>query len=132
MMRQLLLVLLLAATLMGCKRAAVVQDVTDQPIVRYDAKVLALEDVGRAIMLGGTDQGWQMQKAGPGHMIGTLNVRGKHTAVVDVRYDTESYSVHYKDSTNLDFKPPNSIHNNYNRWVAYLVRSINSSLQRVE
>lgn len=130
-MKKLVIMLLLSVALVGCKRPAVIQEV-EQPIVRYDNTALSMEDVERAIMLGGVDQGWNIQRVSPGHLIGSINVRGKHEAVVDIRHDTSSYSVTYKDSTNLNYTPPNQIHNNYNRWVDYLVRSINSSMQRIE
>lgn len=131
-MKKLLLVVLLTAVATGCAKPVLVQDVIDQPIVRFDDAPLTVHDVERAIVLGGMEHGWKIAPVAPGHMVGTLVVRGKHEAVVDITYDTHTYSVTYKDSTNLDYRPPRFIHKNYNRWVAYLVRSINSNIQRVE
>lgn len=131
-MKKILLALAVAVALTACRQPVPIQDHEEIAIVRYDNETLSLEQVQRAILLAGIDQGWDMRPAGKGHVVGTLLVRGKHTAVVDIEYDAKAYSVLYKDSTNLDFRQPRLIHPNYNAWVSTLIRHINSSLQRVE
>ena len=50
-----------------------------------------------------------------------------HRAVVTVIYDTKSYSIKYKDSSNLNYDGK-SIHKNYNGWVENLDKAIRSNL----
>jgi hypothetical protein len=60
----------------------------------------------------------------PGHIIGTLLIRS-HTAIVDIYYTTTSFSIVYKDSTNLKYDANNkTIHHNYNNWIHNLERAI--------
>ena len=63
-----------------------------------------------------------MQPAGPGHIVGTLYLRG-NVAQVDIVYTTITYSINYKDSRGLDYDGSN-IHSNYNGWVQKLDRAI--------
>ena len=130
--KNLLLVLFVALAVVGCKRPNTIQNVSDQPITRYDSAELSMQQIERAIVLGGMEKGWTMQSVAPGHIVGSIDVRGKHSASVDIHYDKSTYSVTYKDSSNLDYQPPNLIHRNYNNWVTNLVRSINTSIQRVK
>lgn len=131
-MKKAVVMLLLVFVVTGCRQPVAIQDIVDQPVVRYDNTKLSMEDVERAIMLGGLEQGWVIRRVSPGHLVGTITVAGKHEALVDIHHDNATYSVTYKDSTNLDYKPPNLVHKNYNFWVSKLVRSINSSIQRIE
>ena len=50
-----------------------------------------------------------------------------HRAVVDVRYDTKTYSIKYKDSSNLQYDGT-SIHKNYNGWIQNLDNAIRARL----
>jgi hypothetical protein len=76
----------------------------------------------KAIIRAGSSLGWTMQKDAPGHIIGTLNIR-EHIAIVDITYNSDSYSITYKDSTNLDYNGTR-IHRNYNTWVNNLNNAI--------
>ena len=59
-------------------------------------------------------------------MTGTLALR-THVAVVDIQFDSKTYSIKYKDSTNLDYTG-NSIHKNYNGWIENLDNAIRVQL----
>lgn len=87
-------------------------------------------DVTNAIKAAGIRYGWEMVESGPGVITGTIHVR-KHTAVVDISYDAESYHIEYRDSEQLDHLG-NEIHKNYNRWVRNLQLEINSQLGQAE
>ncbi|MEJ2456472.1 MAG: hypothetical protein P8103_20310 [Candidatus Thiodiazotropha sp.] len=109
--------------LIGC-RTAPVYNVTDAPI-NASEKATA-EDVKKAILSAGAGLGWQMKEVEPGHIVGSLFLR-KHSAVVDIPYSTESYSITYKDSTELKYDGTN-IHGNYNGWIQNLDRAIQARL----
>ena len=105
--------------LVGC-RSTPVYNVTDMPVTASsNAKA---EDVKKAIFAAGASLGWQMKEVEPGHIVGSLFVR-KHSAIVDIPYSTESYSIQYKDSTELGYDGTN-IHSNYNGWIQNLNRAI--------
>ena len=105
------------ATLAGC-RSAPVMNVVDAPLV--SAK--SMQQVEQAIVAAGNSLGWQMQPQGPGRIQGTLVLRD-HRAVVDIGYTQKSYSIRYKDSSNLNYDG-GSIHKNYNGWIQNLDRAI--------
>ncbi len=112
----------LAILLIACAPTPI-QNIENAPInpssANYD-----LSDVTKAIKTAGVGLGWQMKEETPGHIVGTLNVR-RHTAVVDITYTLDDYSISYKDSTNLKYDPgSNAIHSNYNKWVRNLTKAI--------
>ena len=88
----------------------------------FDVPNLTMEQAGSAIVRGGASLGWQIREQGPGHMIATLTLR-RHKAVVDITYDTSTFSIKYKDSHNLRYDGTN-IHSNYNGWISNLENAI--------
>jgi len=109
--------------LSGCRTAPVL-NITDAPIA-IKAKY-SESDVKGAITRAGGALGWIVKENGPGKMTGTLVLR-KHVAVVAISYSKKSYSIQYKDSTNLDYDGT-GIHGNYNGWVQNLDRNIQVQL----
>ncbi|MEX0759016.1 MAG: hypothetical protein WD100_05505 [Tistlia sp.] len=132
-----LLPLMLAAAfaLAGCRATVPVKNVDGAvygPITASPGTQLTLDDYERAIIRAGSERNWIFERAGPGHLVGTNNVRGKHTAVVDVTFDTESFSIDYKDSSNLKWdSSKRTIHPNYNAWVDLLKADIQAEIQRM-
>lgn len=123
-------VILAAATMTShgaCMRCGPIQNVTDAPVSNASGKPLSSDEVRKAIVRAGTALGWQMNANAPGKIVGTLNVRSKHTAVVEIPYSPRSYSIIYKSSVNLN-EEDGQIHNNYNGWVKNLARSIDANL----
>jgi hypothetical protein len=110
----------------GCTTAPI-QNVEQAPIVLASGKTsVTMAEVNNAIVRAGTRLGWQMQPQAPGRLTGRLALR-THTAIVDVEHDTKTYSIKYRDSTNLDAKD-GTIHKNYNGWVQNLDKAIRSEL----
>jgi hypothetical protein len=110
---------LLALAVASC-RTATIHNVDDASFVA--PRQLTLGDVGDAIRRAGGGLGWRMRIEEPGHMVGTLALRS-HVAIVDINYDTSSFSINYKDSTNLNYDGTN-IHSNYNGWIQNLEQAI--------
>ena len=117
-------VLLLA----GCTTRPIM-NVTDQPVVTAAGKPLTADQVRDAIVAAGTGLGWVMTPVSPGLVSGRLALR-EHAAVVDIRYSATTYSITYKDSTNLHYRD-GQIHKNYNGWVENLDRDIRAGLLRM-
>ena len=109
----------------GCRGSVPVYNVTDAPVVASKPNP-SLDEVGKAIQRAGIALGWQMKETKPGHIIATLQISG-HVAVVDVNYSVKSYSIRYKDSTELDYNGGN-IHPNYNSWIQNLDKGIRAQL----
>src|ERR1700690_1055148 len=114
---------IVVALLGGC-RAAEIYTVSATPVVAN--KAVSMEDVQKAIVRAGVALGWEMKPVEPGLILGTLHLR-THMAMVDIKYDTKTYSITYKDSTNLDYNGHN-IHKNYNGWIQNLDSGIRSQL----
>jgi hypothetical protein len=112
----------LLATL-GC-RSAPLYNVSSSPVSA--PKPVTIDDVERAITRAGAGLGWQIVSRAPGKMEGVLALRA-HRAVVDITYDTKTYSIKYKDSSNLDYDGTN-IHSNYNGWIQNLDKAIRTQL----
>ena len=107
----------------GC-RSAPILDVVAAPVTT--TKPVSMSNMESAIIGAGTGLGWRMAPQTPGQIEGVLSLRD-HRAVVTVSYDTKSYSIKYKDSSNLNYDGK-SIHKNYNGWVENLDRAIRSNL----
>ena len=114
------------ALLAACTSRPIV-NVSNAPVVTA-GKAATMQDVQAAIVRAGNGLGWQMTPVQPGLVTGRLALR-THVAVVEVPYDTKSYSINYKESVNLDAKEGN-IHKNYNGWVENLDKAIKTELLR--
>ena len=112
-------------TLAACTSAPI-RNVSDAPVVTGSGKALNADQVRVAIVGAGTGLGWTMASTTPGLVTGRIALRG-HTASIDVRYTPTTYSIAYKDSTNLDFGN-GQIHKNYNGWIENLNRDIRANL----
>jgi hypothetical protein len=114
-----------ALMLVACATPNPVYNVVQAPVVANKANP-SLDEIRQAIVRAGTQLTWQMKPTRPGHIVGTLAVR-THIAVVDIEYDRNSYSIKYRDSTNLNYDGTN-IHRNYNGWIQNLDKAIKSQL----
>ncbi len=82
----------------------------------------SLTEVTSAIKQAGAGLGWAMTSQAPGHLIGKLSVRS-HRAEVDIKYNTKTFTITYRDSHNLKYDGT-EIHNNYNGWIVRLRNAI--------
>ena len=112
----------------ACARTAPIYSVSGAPVVVSSVNHNST-DVKNAILRAGSSLSWQMREIEPGHIVGTLNIR-RHTAEVDIYYDAETYSISYRNSSNLDYDGAN-IHSNYNGWVQNLDNAIKNQLLSV-
>lgn len=117
-------ILIVSLALFSC-RTAPVNNVNDATVVA-NVKNVSSEQVRKAIIRAGGGLGWLMKDAGPGKLEGTLKLRS-HMAKVDIPYSSQSYSILYKDSANLNYDG-NNIHSNYNGWIQNLQKAIQVQL----
>ena len=113
---------LIMTTLMfaGCTSKPI-YNVSNEPITANNGTPTESQMI-KAIIRAGSSLGWTMQKDSPGHIIGTLDIRD-HIAIVDITYNSDTYSITYKDSNNLNYNGT-KIHRNYNTWVNNLNNAI--------
>jgi hypothetical protein len=77
-----------------------------------------------AIKKSGNRLGWKISKIKPGVARGKLYLRS-HMAIVNIYYNSRSYSIRYVNSKNLKYNAQNmTIHKNYNSWIQNLEREI--------
>src|SRR5437762_7756330 len=95
------LALVITIAITACARNAPVYNLPEAPVTASKPNA-SLDEVGKAIIRAGATLGWQMKQVKPGLILGTLNVR-EHMAAVDVQYTPQSYSIQYKDSSNLNY-----------------------------
>lgn len=111
----------------------------DVPVINHDnvaisvpsGKKLEANQVQQAIGAACAANGWTITPTGDNQLTATLLVRGKHTAIVDISWAAEAYSIRYKSSINLNYKERDGvqmIHPFYNKWVAALRDGINREL----
>jgi hypothetical protein len=112
------------------------------PIINYDtiavatnsSKAPSAEQVKQAIITAAGSKGWSIAYQADGKLLATLVVRSKHTIVVEIGSTADSYSLRYKDSTNMNFGERDgvpSIHPYYNKWVLYFKETIRVELLKL-
>ncbi|MBN3564219.1 hypothetical protein [Aliamphritea spongicola] len=108
---------------------------TTQPIKNVDDHAvfnannsMTQDSLGKHIHRAASQLGWSIKQSNAGHMVAEIKPRGKHFVAIDIYYDNDSYSIHYKKSSNMKYDAEkNVIHRNYNNWVANLVKRIDQS-----
>src|SRR6266850_2108885 len=116
-----LFALVTVTAIAACARTAPIYNVSQMPVAASKQNP-SMDEIGKAIIRAGSTIGWQMNQVKPGQIVGSLNLRD-HMAVVDVNYTAQTYSITYKDSSNLGYDGQ-SIHKNYNGWVQNLDKAI--------
>jgi hypothetical protein len=105
-------------------------DVYNVESAPFNARETAtLDDVQRAILFAGAKRDWKMTVVDPGHILAT-HTRSGHSATVDIRFDTQTYSISYKDSQYLQYDGA-TVHPTYNRWIQYLQEDIATYVQAI-
>lgn len=121
------LLLTLGLLVAACARTLPVYNVIDAPVLTASGRSPSVDQVRNAIVTACRAKGWIVEPQEDGHFTATARVR-KHTAVVDIRYSTQRYTITYKDSEVLLYDG-RTIHRNYNKWVQLLEQKINGELQ---
>ena len=89
---------------------------------------VTMGNLEKAIIRAGLTLGWEVTPKEPGKAEAVLNIR-RHRAIVEITYDTTSFSIHYKDSINLDYDArEKTIHSNYNGWIRNLEKAIRAQV----
>lgn len=118
-----------AVALAACQTPQAIQNIDGAAVTPSTAKSVSAAQVRAAIITAGTSLGWKVTDAGPGKLEGTLNLRS-HTAVVDIPYNSSTYSIKHKRTEGLN-ESGGMIHRNYNSWIANFDRAIRTEISRL-
>ena len=123
--RTLILAFLALLTIQPALADKPIEDLVDVPIpARVDNSRLDVDGVKEVIIAGCRSKGWAPVLVDENRFEASIHVR-KHFAKVQIDFDTETYSIRYLDSKNLDYDPvKRKIHRNYNKWVILLSEAI--------
>lgn len=120
---------MMAVLLAGaCATSEPIHDVIDVKVIPPAGTNLSMGEVRTAIERAGRSLGWQLAAERPGLFSGRLSLRS-HVAVVEIEHDAKTYSIRYRDSSNL-VTPDGQIHPAYNDWIEKLDRAIREELRR--
>ena len=129
---------LVLSIIMFCAACSVttvpLRDINHAVISGFGSRPLTLEDVHGALLGAAEIKGWSIEDVSPGHAIGRIVVRGKHRVTIDISYTTETISMTYIDSTNMDYEARDDgkyIHLHYNSWVSELLRTLRKELSQL-
>ena len=115
--------------LSGCRSMRIVPVVNIQnSTIEVNGKY-SKADVKKAIITAVKGQGWGIQNKKGNHIVAVLFVR-QIKATIDIRFNTKSYSINYKNSSNLSYDGTN-IHRNYNTWIQNLDNRIQAELSNI-
>jgi hypothetical protein len=135
--KSVILVLLLGmAGVVQARESVPIVNLENNTIVASSGKEPALEAVAQAIRAAGASQAYPWTPSGetPGVLQLTTFVRNKHTVVVNVTFDTKTYSIRYASSMNMNYQSKDGkeiIHPFYNKWVALLKQGIDAELHKL-
>lgn len=128
-MRRILAISLALIVLGACSKTAPIYNVEQERIVTGSGKTPTMSQVERAILGAVVQKTWKVDQQNPGRIDAHF---AKKTLVARIRiaYDTEKYSIRYRDSQNLLYSN-GVIHRRYNAWIKGLVITINANLIRL-
>lgn len=102
-------------------------------VASADGKPLTTEQVRKAIIAGAASKQWIASVQAP-NIVRATHTRGRHSAVVDIVYTSNSYSIRYVSSVDLSYGQRDGttvIHPTYNNWVNNLRMAIDAALRTV-
>jgi PBP1b-binding outer membrane lipoprotein LpoB len=123
--KKIIILMLISIFLIGCRTSPILE-ITDAPINTASGQSPKLSTVTKKIIEAGISKGWQMKKVQPGSIMATIHLR-EHMVQIMINYTPKSYSISYKDSTNMKYDDETAtVHANYNNWITNLSNAINT------
>jgi hypothetical protein len=109
---------------MGCNSTVPVKNFDNQIITQFGDSTSTVKSVQKSIVRAAVTLGWKTKVTSDNAIVATLDIR-KHQLVVLITHDDKSFSIEYRDSTNLKYNGT-KIHRQYINWVTNLIRSIHA------
>ena len=130
--RNLMLVAALLAAAPAHARNAPMVNFENIAISTSDGKAAAPEKVRKAIIQAASARKWAPSQHSPNTIRATYNHGSKYSAVVDIKFTGQSYSIVYVDSVGLNYASEGGksvVHPTYNKLVTALRQSIDAQLR---
>lgn len=89
---------------------------------------LTMDAVKRGVRKSLFIKDWQMREVSPGQIQAQFKKGDKYMLSVDVKYDTKSVSIAYKDSVGLNYSSSGEIHKTYNERIRDLEKLMRAEL----
>jgi hypothetical protein len=122
-------VLVAAFVFAGCGNMQPIVNIDSAPVTTYSDKA-TMKKVEKAITQALTDRQFKPKIIKPGLIEGRY-LNSKFDVIVEIKYDTKSYSITHKSSTpNLGYDGTN-IHRRYNSWILRIDKSIRAHLSQI-
>jgi hypothetical protein len=125
-MKRFLFVVIAAIAIAACQSEPIYNPKRSIPL---SAQNLGMDRIERAIIEGGQQRGWVFERAAPGHLVASQS-QMKYDAVVDIRFDTQTYEIMYRSSRGMR-EQPGTIHAHYNFWIRNLQSDIDGRLNNL-
>ncbi len=115
-----------ALLLVGCSTSA---PVTVASYSLSDAQNTSQTRVQKAIYTALKRRGWHLQSDNSRQIQARYNKQDRHIVDIQIDYSANSFIIHHLSSQGMNYDAKkNTIHRNYNRWIANLERDISSEL----
>lgn len=86
-------------------------------------------NVQKAIHTSLQHRGWHLQSDNGRQIQARYNKQDRHIVNIQIDYSANSFKIHHLSSQGMNYNAKkNTIHRNYNRWIANLERDISSEL----
>jgi len=138
MIRKLALTISILLLFTACERRPLIENVTNDIIVTQSGSNPTIVQVRTAIRNAAAEKNWKLKETGPNSFLITF-ARGKRFAHAVINYSKTAFSITYKSSYRLGYRPAISdwdvshnvptIHRVYNKWVRILKKNIRRNLR---
>jgi hypothetical protein len=112
-----------------------VVDLVDQEVATGSGKALSAKEIKRIISKAAQEKRWIVSPSQDDKIKASLSWRNnKHTIMVEITCGANRYSIHYKDSINMNYAIQDGqpvIHPYYNRYVGQLRDAIRVEMLRI-
>ena len=88
----------------GCAPIPVL-NVDHEQVMRLDGKTLTMSDMEKIVRLAAYQEEWETEVVSPGHIVATRQSGNDWKLQADILYTTTDFSIHYKDSSGLQYNP---------------------------
>ncbi|MFK0572391.1 hypothetical protein [Endozoicomonas sp.] len=116
--------IVLSLLLAGCSTSTTIHTI-DAPIDSLPS--ISVDQVGRDIITAASRLGWKVTKNEPGMIEANLTEKDQHHMEVSIPYNSEQFTIRYRDSTNRN-ETDDLFHRHYNKQAVLLEREIQAQL----
>ena len=125
-----IVVLAALGLMLAACRVEPVYEVKNRPLPTVAQKALNPSQLERTFIDAAMARNWRVEVVAPGHIRASMVLRGKHTAITDIYFTRNGYSLLLNSTQNLKQDSSGKIHRTYNNLVRALETEIENRLYR--